>query len=167
MKRRISLIGLYLLCILFPLAVQAEPVGKFTHIEGRVDITSPGQAARPAQLGDEISVGDIVRSKSRSKAEITFMDGNILRLTKSTRVKITEYLFDEERTSVIFRLFRGKIQNKVKRVWGRVFGFKKRNRFEVHTPTAVVGVRGADFFTYHMKDMSGAIFEESSGYGNP
>jgi hypothetical protein len=159
MKKILILIGFCFLFILFPLAVQAEPVGKFTHIEGGVDITSPGQMARPAHLGDEVSVGDDVRSKSRSKAEITFIDGNILRLAKSTRVKINEYLFDKEQNSAIIRLFRGKIQNRVKRVLGRVFGFKKRNRFEVHTPTAVVGVRGTDFFTYHMRDISGAKFK--------
>jgi len=165
MKKLLTLLGIFFLFILFPSTVLAEPVGKFTHIEGRVDITSPGEAARPAMLGDEVNAGDIIRTKSEAKAEITFVDGNILRLAKSTRMKITEYLFDKERTSGILKLYRGKIQNKVKKLLGRVFGLKKRNRFEVHTPTAVVGVRGTNFFTYFLRGISGASFKEGSGYG--
>jgi hypothetical protein len=39
------------------------------------------------------------------------------------------------------------------------------NRYEVHTPTAVCGVRGTDFFMYYEKGESGATFKEGFGYG--
>lgn len=149
---------------LLPLAAQAAPVGTLTHIEGRVDITSPGQAARPANLGDEVYQGDIIRSKSNSKAEITFVDGSILRLAQKTRMKISEYMVQEDSSRGILSLYRGKIQSILKTGIGRLFGHKLRNRYEVHTPTAVVGVRGTNFFAYYLNGKSGAAFKEGQGY---
>lgn len=94
MKGIISLMGFLAPLILFPLPGQAASVGDLTYIKGRVDITSPGDIARPARLGDEVHVGDIIRTKRRSKAEITFVDDNVLRLAQEIRVKITEYMVE-------------------------------------------------------------------------
>jgi hypothetical protein len=161
MNHKIYSIGVLALLVLFPLAAQAaEPVGTFTHIEGRVDITSPDAAARPANLGDEINMGDIIRAKSKSKAEITFSDGNILRLAQNTRVEITEYVVGKEGTSGVLYLYRGKIQSIIKEVLGKIFGVNKEHRYEVHTPTAVVGVRGTNFFTYFLRGISGSIVKD-------
>lgn len=164
MKNLLILTILLALLGLFPLAAQAEPVGKFTSIEGRVDITSPGEAARTAYTGDELSVGDIIRAKSKSKAEITFVDGSILRVAQKTRVEIDEYMVEEGRTTGMFNLFRGKIQNVVKKTGG-FFGFKEKNKYEVHTPTAVCGVRGTNYFSSFQRGTSNFIFKEGQGYG--
>ncbi|MGD2126553.1 MAG: FecR family protein [Desulfobacteraceae bacterium] len=158
-------LGILALSIFLPLSVLAAPAGKFSYLMGRVDITSPGQAARPAHVGDAVAVGDIIRAKSGSRAEITFVDGNILRLAQNTRVEVTEYMVGKEETKGALKLFRGKIQNIVKRVLGRIFGRGKKNRFEVHTPTAVCGVRGTNFFTWYTNGVSGAAFQEGQGYG--
>ena len=165
MNRTKLLMGVLLLFLIFPgLVFGAESVGKFSYIKGRVDITSPGESARPASVGDEVYVGDIVRSKSGSKAEITFMDGNVLRLAQSTRVKISDYMVGKEERRGILSLFRGKIQSIVKRVTGRIFGYNQRNRFEVHTPTAVLGVRGTNFWASYLRGISYGLFMVGDGY---
>lgn len=165
MKRSIMLclVSFLALFILFPLPAQAAPVGEFTLIQGIVDITSPGQVARSANLGDEVQVGDIVRTKSKSKAEITFIDDNVLRLAEKTRLKITEYMVEKDRNKGILSLLRGKIQSIVKMRLGRIFGLGKANRYEVHTPTAVCGVRGTNFFVWFRRGESGAGFESGTG----
>jgi len=160
-KYSMWVLGLLALFVL-PLVAQAGAVGKFTHIEGRADITSPGQPARPAILGDEISVGDIVRTKSKSKAEITFVDGNILRLAESTRVKISEYMVEEEKSSRVLNLFRGKVRNIVRTV-GEKFGRDRPHRHEVHTPIAVCGVRGTDHTDTHGPAGSQFVFHDGEG----
>jgi hypothetical protein len=159
-----------ILCLLgmmslsFAVSAHAASVGTFTFLSGRVDVTSPGRTARPVQLHDAVRIGDIVRTKSQSRAEITFADGNVLRLAQSTRVEITAYMVGQEETKGSLHLFRGKIQSVVKTGLGRIFGREKRNRYEVHTPTAVCGVRGTNFFTWHTKAGSGAAFKEGRGY---
>ena len=62
---------LLLVLVIWPSTTMASTAGKLTFVSGRVDITGPEQEARPAKVGDEILVGDIVRTKSESRAEIT------------------------------------------------------------------------------------------------
>lgn len=78
--------------LLLPWPVLAAPVGKITNLQGNVDITSPGKAARIAKVGDGVNVGDFIRAKSKSKVEITFNEGNVLRLGENSRVGITRYM---------------------------------------------------------------------------
>ena len=160
--------GVLLFLLSFVVLAYGSPVGKFTYLKGRVDVTSPGKKATPAYLGMQVYVGDIIRAKSSSKAEITFFDGNILRLAQKTRVKISDYMVSKDKRSSIFDLFRGNIQNIVKKTWAsKIAGFAKSHRFEVHTPIAVVGVKGTNFFTFHTPMGSGAIFKQGSGYCYP
>jgi len=57
----------------------------------------------------------------------------------------------------------GKLRNIVNVVYDTEPGTKEGG-YEVHTPTAVCGVRGTDFFVYHEDNVSGAIFVEGKGY---
>jgi hypothetical protein len=164
MKTIAAIIGVLVFFIITPLYAQTVSVGKFTKVEGRIDVTRPGREARTVHVGDPLYQKDIIRAKSRSKAEILFSDGNVLRLAQNTRVEISEYIAGTGKTSAIIKLFRGKIQNKVKKLFGRIFG-KRKNRYEVHTPTSVCGVRGTNFFTFHQKGISGSMFKEGYGYG--
>jgi hypothetical protein len=144
--------------LLLPWPVLAAPVGKITNLQGNVDITSPGKAARIAKVGDGVNVGDFIRAKSKSKVEITFNEGNVLRLGENSRVGITRYMAGEKQNSSVINLFRGKIHNIIKSVGAD-------GRYEVHTPVSVCGVRGTRFFNYYLAGESGSIFEEGSGYG--
>ena len=164
MKRTFFFMLLLFLLNPLYLSAQAKFVGKFSKVEGRVDITSPGASAKPVNTGDEVGVGDIIRVKSKSKAEIVFGDGGILRIAQKSRVKIDEYSMEEEHKSGIFNLFRGKIENVLKKSGG-FFGFKEKSKHEVHTPTAVCGVRGTDFFSTYQKGISNFVFKEGHGYG--
>src|SRR3989338_2656131 len=74
----------------------AGDVGRITYVEGRVDISRPNSdIAAPAREGDTVSVGDAVRTKSNSKAEVTFGDNTVLRLAQNSKADITEYQLDE------------------------------------------------------------------------
>ncbi|HPL66644.1 MAG TPA: FecR family protein, partial [Smithellaceae bacterium] len=149
---------IFVILLLLPWMALAVPVGKITNLHGNVDITSAGKTARIARLGDGVNVGDFIRSKSKSKVEITFNEGNVLRLGENSRVGITRYMSGEKQNSSIINLFRGKIHNIIKSVGAD-------GRYEVHTPVSVCGVRGTRFFNYFLSGASGSIFEEGSGYG--
>jgi hypothetical protein len=166
MKRcALFMIGVWCLMAVFPICALAAPVGKFTHVDGQVEVLSPGQAARAVKLGDEVSVGETLRTKSQSKAEVTFEDGSILRLAEKTAMEVKEYMAGQDGMSGVLKLTRGKIQSLISEAASKIFRMGRQSRFEVHTPTAVVGVRGTNFFTYYLKGISGAIFQEGTGYG--
>ena len=163
MKRAGLVVSIIFLC-LFSLAVHAAPVGTFSKVSGRVDLTRDGAPARSVHTGDEVTVGDIIRAKSNAKAEIVFIDESILRIAQKSRVKISDYTVEKGQKSGVFNLFRGKIENVVKKC-GNLFGFGEKSKFEVHTVTAVCGVRGTDFFSMHQGGLSSFIFKEGQGYG--
>jgi hypothetical protein len=56
-------------------SAQADMVGRLTQVEGRVDILRDGKLpAIPGKLNDGVQTGDVLRTKSMSKAQITFID---------------------------------------------------------------------------------------------
>ncbi|MCF8079359.1 MAG: FecR domain-containing protein [Desulfobacterales bacterium] len=168
MKRIVSLMILLTVCWVLPaVALAAEPVGSVTFVKGKADITRPGQDAEPLVKGDDIYVGDVVRTKTNAKVEITFIDESIVRVAQKSRLQITEYMFEREERRSTLSLFRGKIQSLVKKVAGFSFGQARKNRFEIRTPTAVCGVRGTDFFTWFMNGQTGTAFKEGQGYIYP
>ena len=160
----ISFMVILFIVMIFASIVQAAPAGKITNLDGRVDVTVPGQPARPSSIGDMVNVGDVIRTKSASKCEVTWVDGSVTRLAENSRLRVTEFMLEKEKRSVSFNLFRGKMQNVVKSA-EQLLGPKGASKYEVHTPTTVCGVRGTNFFIYHQAGVSGAIFTEGHGYG--
>ncbi|RLC22898.1 MAG: hypothetical protein DRH56_08175, partial [Deltaproteobacteria bacterium] len=167
MKRAVSILGIICFLSFLPYTANAAPVGKFTQVRGQVDITPPGGHARAVHKGDPVNVGDIVRTKAGAKAEIRFIDGSILRLAQKSRVKVNQYMVKKGKRRASLSLFRGKIRSMVKSVLAGLFGRSKKNRYEIHTPTAVLGVRGTDFFSYYLQGVSGALCREGHVYGYP
>jgi len=144
-------------------ATAADPVGTVTFVNGPVDITRPGEAAEPLNIGDDVFIGDIIRTKTGARAEIRFIDESIIRLAQQSRVEISEYMVKKDRQQSRLSLFRGKIQSLVKKIAGRTWGRTKRHRFLIETPTAVCGVRGTDFFTWFTNGTTGVAFTDGSG----
>jgi len=161
MRRKHNLVHIIIavlaILLFLPMAALAAPVGKITQIEGNVDVTRSGQSALKAAVGDPVRQGDILRAKSKSKAEVTFDDGNILRLAEGTRVRITQYDNRENQKSYV-DLFRGKTQSVVKNL-------RKGGAYEVHTPTAIAGVRGTILISFFINGVSGAVLKDGPGYG--
>jgi len=142
------LIAAVFLILLLPMSVKAEVVGKFTYIEGTVDVLKGGKLpAVPAKVGDSVSEGDVVRTKSLSKAEITFADGSMLKIAQRTRIDIEEYLAGAKAS---LKLPRGKVEAIVPAELAKqIEQLPEKHKFEIKTPVAVAGVRGTDFFSFH------------------
>ena len=167
MFRRLKIISVFLLLFLIflpSLAQSQTAVGKFTFVQGRVDILrQPAPRAMPVKMGDAVFVGDIIRAKSGSKAEITFKDGNIVRVAPNTRVEISEYMFDEAKGKGILKLSRGKVQAIIQeKIAKRIATFGEANRFEIHTPTAILGVRGTNFVVLYQRNSSSVFVWEGT-----
>lgn len=144
----------------------AGVVGKFTAIDGRVDILRPGEKrAATVALGASVSEGDIVRTKTDSFAEITFSDDTVLKLTQSTRVEIKEYLLSgNKRQNGALKLLRGKVRATVSKGLGRVIPiiYSGPSTFRIETPTAVAGVKGTDFFVFYNMGATGVFVLEGA-----
>ncbi|MBI5454367.1 MAG: FecR domain-containing protein [Deltaproteobacteria bacterium] len=165
---------LLMICSAFPKGAFAEEgaavseVGYFSKLDGKADITRAGSStAVPVRNGDKVFVGDVVRTKAGSKAELTFNDKTVVRLAPESRIKVDEYLFNPDggRKKASLYLFRGKVR-------GVVSTFKKKvipvsmneSTFNIQTPTAIAGVRGTDLFVFYLRGTTGVVFNEGLGF---
>jgi len=83
MKTGTSLVTAILLLIMGLVATApAEVVGRLTQVEGRVDLLKAGKLpAAAAKLEDAVEPGDVLRTKSLSKAQITFVDNTVITIS--------------------------------------------------------------------------------------
>ena len=122
---------------------RADVVGRLTQVEGRVDLLKGGQLpANPVKLDDGVQPGDVLRTKSQSTAQITFIDNSILNISPESRVAIESYMFDasNEKRSAVLKLFQGLAHVVVNKVFTSA-----EPDFIIKTHTAIMGVRGTEF----------------------
>jgi hypothetical protein len=150
-------LGLIILILLLPVSLWAAPIGKISHLEGEADITMPDGRTVIVKPADPVSVGDILRTKARSKVELTFLDGNVIFIAERSRLRISVYDNRENQKST-FDLFRGKTRVVLNNL-------AKRSTLELQTPTAVAGVRGTTWISTFANGVSEFHFVEGVGYG--
>lgn len=165
MKHFTTLAILFLSLFFLPMAVMAAPVGSFTFVKGKVNVTTADQQTMTATQGGDVNVGDVITSSRRAKAEIKFVDGTILRIARDSEVAIDKYIFENNKLDATIKLEEGKIQNIVPKIAGRLFGKDRENRYEVVTPVATCGVRGTNFKNSHRNGISTSTFITGFGYG--
>ncbi len=144
----------------------AAPVGKITKLDGKVDVLKTGQGTvGGVSLGDNVDVGDIYRAKTNSRAEITFFNKNILRIHPATRVQISQYTDDGNKSNQIMKMDRGKVEAVSSQEFiKKVSSFAEGNKFEVHTPNAVAGIRGSGMTVGFAQMVTGLFFSTGRGY---
>jgi len=157
----VILLGSLLCLMLSSVASQAaEAIGRLTAVAGRVDILRGGRLpAIAARKGDAVFEKDFVRTKSRSRAEIRFSDGNVIRIAPRSRIDVSEYAVKRDRRS--FRLSRGRIEAVVTKATATS---RSPRRFEISTPNAVAGVRGTWYFVYFDNNATGVAVKEGVVY---
>ncbi|MFH1594779.1 MAG: FecR family protein, partial [Pseudomonadota bacterium] len=143
MRKYSLLIAMLLtLALSLPAAVQAQVVGRVTQVEGRVDLLKGGKLpATPAKVDESVQTGDVLRTKSLSRAQLTFMDNTVITVAPESRLAIEEYLFDpaKSKRSAVLQLFQGLAHV----VITKLFQVEQPD-FIIKTHTAVLGVRGTE-----------------------
>jgi len=144
----------------------AAPIGKVTLVEGRVDVLKAGRnVATPVSLGATVDVGDVYRAKSKGRAEIIFTNKNLIRIAPNTRIEITRYSVEGNASNTLARLYRGRVQAiGADDFITKAASFAEGNKFEIHTPNAVAGIRGTNMIVFFEKGATGAIFLSGRGY---
>ena len=145
-----------LLTFVFSQNVFCQEIGKIISTQGRVDIFKEGcQSAIPAKEDESVSIGDSIRTKSGSKAQVVFNDKSILKLAQNSKVSIRDYQFDEKggRKTALIELSRGK---------ARAIIAKMRDSadFMIATPNAKGTVKGSDVTAFFQAGSSGMFVSE-------
>jgi hypothetical protein len=134
-----------LLALILPTSLRAAVVGHFTMVRGQVDLLKGGNIpALTAKLQDGVEPGDVIRTKARAKAELTMVDNSIIVMAPESRLAVADYVYDPAKSQrrAVIRLFRGLVHTVVNRVIPA-----EQPDFIMETHTAVLGVRGTDWYT--------------------
>jgi hypothetical protein len=114
--------------------------GRVDFAVGNVTVTGLDGRGRPLARGAEVKTGDKIVSSADGRAQIRFSDGAYVSLQPNSEFDIKEYRFSgkaDGKESALFGLFKGAMRT----VTGLVGGVN-RNRYQVSTPTATIGIRG-------------------------
>ena len=147
MRQKIRLVVIILTLIAFavPLTSHAAVVGRFIMVTGQVDLLKGGKLpAIPVKVQDGVEAGDVIRTKSKAKAQLTMVDDSVMTLAPESRLAIADFQYNsarEERRAVV-RLFQGLVHTVVKRIIKT-----EEPDFVMETHTATIGVRGTNFYT--------------------
>jgi hypothetical protein len=122
-------------------------IGEAIGAAGRVDFATDGATVsgangqqRALRRGTELDKGDTIRTDANARAQIRFADGAYISLQPNTEFAIKDYNFDGKADGTersFFALAKGAMRT-VTGLIGRV----NRNRYQIATPTATIGIRG-------------------------
>lgn len=131
----------------FGLGLAAEGTNRIatvTEIKGIVDIKLLKEAWKTAKVGMVLNQGDIIRTKANSLVVLN-LDGSAQTATvevkENSQLKLAELIENKKEgiQSTFLDLALGEILIKAKKL------DSEKSRFEVKTPTSIVGVRGTTF----------------------
>ena len=121
-------------------AVEAgAAAGRVEFAFGGASVTGADGRTRPATRGSELDTGDVVRTTD-GRVQIRMTDGAYISLQPNTEWGIKNYRF-EGKTDGTESAFYSLVKGAMRTVTGLV-GRVNRNRYQVGTPTATVGIRG-------------------------
>jgi len=127
-------------------AIGAESVrsAKVLDLEGKVEVKNQAGAWMPADIDMVLNQGDMIRTQNDSFALLN-VDGMAQTATvevkENSELTLAELMEDraEKTQSTLLDLAIGEILIKAKKL------HSEQSRFEVKTPTSIVGVRGTTF----------------------
>jgi hypothetical protein len=121
-----------------PPPAMGDPEGKVEKVEGDALVTRGGQGTPVhLHLGDPLFRGDVVVTEGTGSLELKLVDGTVLMVRPSTRLRINERGDgDVEAPSVM--LYWGRLLSRALTAVGD-------DRFSVDSPTLVAGVLGTEF----------------------
>ncbi|HPC85679.1 MAG TPA: FecR family protein [Smithellaceae bacterium] len=140
MPKRMKIIIAFVLIMqmVIPYPVYAATVGKFTSVVGNVILTRDGKDYKPV-VHSAVNEKDIIVTGDGASAVMSFTDDSTMTLSPKTRMQVREFGMEGNSRKGIFSLSIGKLVANVTKFIGG------KNKFEVHSPTAVCGVRGTLF----------------------
>lgn len=146
--------------------ISAAFAGQASAAAGRVDFALGGATVagsdgreRPVARGAELNSGDVVRTNN-GRVQVRMSDGAFISLQPNTEFGIKDYKFEgktDGSESALYSLVKGAMRT-VTGLIGRV----NRNRYQVATPTATVGIRGTGGLIQVLNDGS-TLVQGTSG----
>ncbi|MDH5577540.1 MAG: FecR domain-containing protein, partial [Betaproteobacteria bacterium] len=157
---RLNRTGLLLALISTAFAGQAQAAaGRVEFAIGPATVVGADGRTRPAGRGTELDTGDVVRTND-GRVQMRMTDGAFISLQPNTEFGIKDYKF-QGRTDGSENAFYSLLKGAMRTVTGLI-GRVNRNKYQVATPTATVGIRGTGGLIQVLNDGS-TLVQGTSG----
>ncbi len=140
-----ALVLVVLVCLVsFVFAQQVKRTAVISDLSGKVEVRDASGKWRPASKGMVLKEGNAVRTMKGSSVMLT-LDGDIqsgvVQLKQNSQLTLAELYKDKKKNTqnTLLDLALGEVLVKTKKLQ------EAGSRFEVKTPTSIVGVRGTEF----------------------
>lgn len=136
---KIILLFVFILTTINLLAFE-DSIGKFIDVKGDVSLERLKKHIRP-KINDAVQVKDFIITGAFGRTKLTFVDNSLLTIGNNSKVEITDFLLDKHNRKSIILVKAGALHTKAAKL------LELNSRFEVRTPTAVIGARGTEWFS--------------------
>ena len=122
-------------------AQAGEPIAVVAALQGQAIVVQRGsETAKPLSVDSPIFQQDIVQTAAKSRIKLVFVDDTVLTLGEQSTLKISEYVYNPERSerSSLLTLSEGIFRAIVRKLL-------PSSKFEMRTMTTVSAVRGTDW----------------------
>ena len=139
MLKTLTILGVTFLTLLFSSQIHAQEVGRSIIVIGDAWVLY-GNNKTKLTPGHILRQSDIIVTGKRGRVRLSMSDGSRVYISPKTRISLKQYARKGKSTLVArFDMFWGKARFWVQKLTTR------KSRFDVHSTTAVIGVRGTDY----------------------
>lgn len=125
------------------LALAGQVAGTVIHVSGPLMAQKADGKVKVLAARSEVEQGDTLVSEKNTYAQIKFIDNSEITLKPNTTFKVETFAFDAgkpEGDSASFNLVKGGLRS----ITG-LLGKRNKEKFQLKTPTATIGIRGTTF----------------------
>jgi hypothetical protein len=125
------------------LALAAQVAGTVVNLSGPLLARKDNGTVKVLALKSEVEQGDTLVTEKNTYAQIRFVDNSDITLKPNTTFKVEAFAFDAgkpDADSASFNLIKGGLRS----VTG-LLGKRNREKFQLRTPGATIGIRGTTF----------------------
>lgn len=132
------------------LAMAAQVAGTVVNLSGALMAKKADGTVKVLAVKSEVEQGDTLVSQKNTYAQIRFVDASEITLKPNTTFKIEAFAFDAgkpEGDSANFNLVKGGLRS----ITG-LLGKRNKEKFQLKTPTATIGIRGTTFTADYIEE---------------
>ena len=134
------------------LATAGQVAGTVVNLSGALMAQKADGKIKILALRSEVEQGDTLVSEKNAYAQIRFIDNSEITLKPNTTLKVEAFAFDAgnpEADSASFTLVTGAVRS----ITG-LLGKRNKEKFQLNTPSAAIGIRGTTFVAQYVPSTS-------------
>ena len=141
---------LFALWAMAALALAGPVAGKVVHLSGPLFAKKANGVVKALSVKSEVESGDTLVTEKNTYAMVRFIDNSEITLKPGSTMTVENFSFDndkQEDDQASFKLVKGGLRS----VTG-LLGKRSKEKFELKTPSATIGIRGTTFLVEYVEE---------------